>query len=326
MKDIAAELNVSVVTVSKVLRNHSDISAATRERVLQRMKELDYRPNLAARTLVTGRTFMIGLVVPDLVHPFFAEIARTLSQTIRAKGYNLVIASSEADPELERQEIESLMARQVDALVLASAQTGSLTLRHRTPVVLIDRKISGFPANFVGVNDERVGYLATRHLIDMGYRRIAHIHGPELSPGIQRFEGYGRALLEAGRPIVREYIVNSGEHDREGHEAMKTLLALDPLPDAVFAFNDPVAIGALKAILQAGLRVPEDIALIGVGNFRHADLLRVPLSTVDQANTAIGEQAAKLVLKLIESKTQLAPKSILLDPVLVIRESSRRQG
>lgn len=323
MKDIAAELNVSVVTVSKVLRNHSDISAATRERVLQRMKELDYRPNLAARTLVTGRTFMVGLVVPDLVNPFFGEIARTLSQTIRPKGYNLVIASSESDPELERQEIESLMARQVDALVLASAETSPITFTHRTPVVLIDRKIQGVTANFVGVNDEKVGYIATRHLIDMGYQRIAHIHGPELSPGIQRFEGYRRALKEAGRPVVPEYVVSSGEHDREGCESMQKLLALNPLPDAVFGFNDPVTIGALKAILQAGLRVPQDIALIGVGNFRHADLLRVPLSTVDQANTAIAEQAAKLVLKLIESKTQPAPKSILLDPALVIRESTK---
>jgi LacI family transcriptional regulator, galactose operon repressor len=324
MKDIAAELNVSVVTVSKVLRNHSDISIATRERVLQRMKELDYRPNLAARTLVTGRTFMIGLIVPDLVHPFFGEIARTLSQAIRAKGYNLVIASSEGDAELERHEIDSLTARQVDALVLASAQTGDVTFNYRTPIVLIDRQISGIAANFVGVNDEKVGYLATRHLIDCGYQRIAHIHGPALSPGRQRFEGYRRALAEEGRPFLPEYVVDSGEKDIEGLDAMNQLLAVHPRPDAVFAFNDPVAISALKAVFQAGLRVPHDVALIGAGNFRHADLLRVPLSTVDQANTAIGEQAAKLVLKVIESKTKVAPKSILLDPALIIRESSRR--
>ena len=326
MKDIAAELNVSVVTVSKVLRNHTDISAATRERVLQRMKELDYRPNLAARTLVTGRTFMIGLIVPDLVHPFFAEIARTLSRKIRERGYNLVIASSEGDPELERHEIDSLMARQVDALVLASAQTGSITFPHRTPVVLIDRKIEGLAANFVGVNDEKVGYLATRHLIDAGYLRIAHIHGPELSPGILRFAGYQRALAEAGRAAPAEYIVTGSEDDLGGYEPMSRLLALNPRPDAVFGFNDPVTIGALKAILQSGLRVPQDVALIGVGNFRHADLLRVPLSTVDQANTAIGEQAAKLVLKLIESKTQFAPKSFLFEPSLIVRESSQRRG
>jgi LacI family transcriptional regulator len=324
MKDIAAELNVSVVTVSKVLRNHSDISTATRERVLQRMKELDYRPNLAARTLVTGRTFMVGFIVPDLVHPFFGEIARVLSQAIRAKGYNLVIASSEGDPELERHEIDSLTARQVDALVLASAQPGDIELKYRTPIVLIDRQLSGISANFVGVNDEKVGYLATRHLIDAGYQRIAHIHGPALSPGRQRFDGYRRALAEAGRALVPEYIVNSGETDLEGFEAMAQLLAVHPRPDAVFAFNDPVAISAMKAIFQAGLRIPQDVALIGAGNFRHADLLRVPLSTVDQANTAIGEQAAKIVLKVIESKTKSAPKSILLDPALIIRESSKK--
>jgi LacI family transcriptional regulator len=326
MKDIAADLNVSVVTVSKVLRNHSDISTATRERVMQRMKELNYQPNLAARTLVTGRTFMIGLVVPDLVHPFFAEIARTLSQNIRAHGYSLVIASSESDPELERQEIDSLMARQVDALVIASARTSMESVGHRTPIVLIDRKIAGVDANFVGVNDERVGYLATRHLIESGYQRIAHIHGPELSPGVQRYKGYCRALSESGRPVLPECVVYGDEGDAAGCEAMQQLLTLRPRPDAVFGFNDPAAIGALKAALQAGLRVPQDVALIGVGNFRHADLLRVPLSTVDQANTAIGEQAAKLVLKLIESKTQPPPKNILLEPVLIVRESSQPQN
>ncbi len=326
MKDIAAELNVSVVTVSKVLRNHSDISAATRERVLRRMKELDYRPNLAARTLVTGRTFMIGLIVPDLVHPFFAEIARTLSQRIRPKGYNLVIASSEGDAELERHEIESLLARQVDAIVLASTQTRPMALAGRTPMVLIDRQIAGLASNFVGVNDEKVGYIATRHLIETGYTRIAHIQGPALSPGLQRYAGYRKALAESRRPVDPAYVVQSDEHDSEGFDAMQKLLALNPRPDAVFAFNDPIAIGALKAILGAGLRVPQDIALIGAGNFRHADLLRVPLSTVDQANTAIGEQAAKLVLKLIEAKSQPAPKSILLEPSLVLRDSSRPPG
>jgi LacI family transcriptional regulator len=329
MKDIARDLNVSVVTVSKVLRNHSDISAATRERVLQRMKELNYRPNLAARTLVTGRTFMIGLVVPDLVHPFFAEIARTLSHKIREKGYSLVIASSEGDPELERQEIDVLMARQIDALVLASTQTSIEGVERRIPFVLIDRKVAGANANFVGVNDEMVGYLATKHLIQNGYQRIAHIRGPELSPGILRYEGYCKALAEAGRPVVPEHVVKGegGDADDEGggFRAMQKLLAADPRPDAVFGFNDPSAIGALKALHAAGVQVPREMAMIGAGNFRHADLLRVPLSTVDQCNTAIGEQAAKLLLKLIDAKSQAEPKSILLEPSLVIRESTQLQ-
>jgi LacI family transcriptional regulator len=329
MKDIAEDLNVSVVTVSKVLRNHSDISESTRERVLQRMKELNYRPNLAARTLVTGRTFMIGLVVPDLVHPFFAEIARTLSRKIREKGYSLVIASSDGDPDLECQEIDGLMARQIDGLVLASIRTSIDAVERKIPLVLIDRKPSGMNANFVGVNDEMVGYLATKHLIENGYERIAHIRGSELSPGILRLAGYRRALLEAGRSIDPELIVHAGEGEADwegsGFLAMQQLLALETRPDAVFGFNDPSAIGALKALQAAGVQVPREIAMIGAGNFRHADLFRVPLSTVDQCNTAIGEKAALLLLELLETKSHLEPRSVLLQPLLVARESTKLQ-
>jgi LacI family transcriptional regulator len=330
MKDIAEDLNVSVVTVSKVLRNHSDISEGTRERVLRRMKELNYRPNLAARTLVTGRTYMVGLVVPDLVHPFFAEIARTLSRTIREKGYSLVIASSEGDAELERQEIDVLLARQIDALVLASTRSSFELVDRRTPCVLIDRKPEAMKANFVGVDDLMVGVLATRHLIENGFRRIGHIRGPELSPGNLRFEGYRKALAEADLPLIPELVVEGkGREDDDeggGYRAMEKLLTATPRPDAVFAFNDPSAIGALKALKAARVEVPREIAMIGAGNFRHADLFRVPLTTVDQCNTAIGEQAALLTLKLLEAKSTPQPRSILLEPLLVIRESTKFQN
>src|SRR5689334_17634778 len=125
MKDIAKDLDLSIVTISKVLRDHPDISEETRERVLKRMKEVNYRPNLAARALVTGRTYSIGLVVPDLIHPFFGEVAKGMSGVLRKKGYNLVISSSEEEPELERQEVDQLLARRVDALIIASTQTSA---------------------------------------------------------------------------------------------------------------------------------------------------------------------------------------------------------
>src|SRR5260370_28764113 len=198
MKDIAKDLNVSVVTVSKVLRNHSDISPAMKQRVLQRMKELNYQPNWTARSLVTGKTFMIGLIVPHLVHPFFAEVAKGLSKVIREKGYSLVISSSEEDPELEIQEIDMPLARQVDALVIASAQhTGEMFQRiqdRKTPFVLVDRQLPGLSANYVGVDDQQIGRLATEHLIASGYRRIAHIRGPEISTGEARFHGHHKAM------------------------------------------------------------------------------------------------------------------------------------
>lgn len=332
MKDIAKDLGVSIVTVSKVLRNHSDISRETRERVLKRMKELHYQPNLAARALVTGRTHSVGLIVPDIVHPFFGEVAKGISRILRKKDYSLVISSSEEDPELERQEIEQLLARRVDALVVASTQWTVESFRNieerKRPYVLIDRRFAGLHANFVGVDDEAVGMIATEHLISVGCRRIAHIRGPEVSTAGGRVDGYMHALARHGLSPIEGYVVvgRTGDDaaDVSGYEAMRTLLRLDPRPDGVFCYNDPVAMGALKAILECGLRVPDDVAVIGCGNVRYAALLRVPLSSVDQDSTAIGERAAKMALGLIEAKTAVRPKAILLKPKLVLRASSAR--
>jgi LacI family transcriptional regulator len=333
MKDIARDLGVSVVTVSKVLRNHSDISEETRARVLRRIKELNYRPNLAARALVTGRTYTVGLIVPDLVHPFFAEVAKGLSRVLRKKGYSVVISSSEEDVELEQQEIEQLVARRVDALFLALGQTSPEALQRvveqQIPYVLLDRTIPGVDANFVGVDDQEAGRLAVEHLAEQGCRRIAHIRGPEVSTAVGRLEGYRRALAGRGVDAPASYVVR-GTHgddaaDLSGYESMRQLLRASPRPDAVFCYNDPMAMGAMKAILEAGLDVPGDIAVVGCGNVTYAGLLRIPLSSIDQSSAAIGERAARLALSLIESKTDPKPKSILLTPTLVVRDSSRKR-
>jgi len=194
MEDIADDLGVSVVTVSKVLRNHPDIAEGTRRRVLKSMRELNYQPNFAARALVTGRTYTIGLVVPNLLHPFFAEIAKAISLEARNHGYSLFISSSDEDPELEEQEIKQLLARRVDVILIASAQWSIECFRmieeNKTPYVLIDRRFQGLNANFVGVDDEAVGMIGTSHLIEQGCKCIAHIRGPEVSTGVGRLEGY----------------------------------------------------------------------------------------------------------------------------------------
>jgi LacI family transcriptional regulator len=333
MKDIAQELNVSVVTVSKVLRNHGDISQETRERVLKKMKELNYQPNLAARTLVTGRTYSIGLVVPDLVHPFFAEVAKGISHQVRPRGYSLMISSSEEDPALERQEVEFLLGRPVDALILASAsltpESFHLCEERRTPCVLVDRRFPDLKADYVGVDDREVGLVATRHLIESGCRRIGHIRGGDVSPGLGRLRGYREALEEAGLPFLPERVCaarsSDDSPDISGYHAMKNLLHLDVPPDGVFCFNDPTAGGAMKAILDAGLRIPDDIALVGAGNVAYAELLRVPLTSVDQNSQAIGDKAARVVLKLIGTKEPQRPRSLILTPKLIVRESSRRK-
>ena len=332
MKDVAKELNLSVVTISKVLRGHTDISPATRDRVLRRVRELGYRPNLAARSLVTGRTYMVGVVVPDLKHPFFAEIAGGVGSRIRRKGYRMVIASSEEDPNLEIEAIESFLAHQVDGLIVASTLTEAhrdVFLRIETqnvPYILVDRKIAGLRADFIGVDDEAIGVMATEHLINSGRRRIAHIRGPENSTGTERFRGYLKAMAGHGLTVTHNYVMTVDHPDISGEEGgfqrMQQLLSADPRPDAVFCNNDLIAIGALRSILNHRLRVPDDIALIGVSNLSHLDLLKLPLTSIDQSAGLIGDRAANILLRRMESGPKARPARILLPHKLVIRDSS----
>jgi LacI family transcriptional regulator len=331
MKDIADDLGVSLMTVSKALRNHSDISEKTRDRVLKRMRELNYQPDWIARSMVTGRTYLVGLVLPDLMHSFFAEVAKGVARKLQPLGYQVVISDTEEDSDVEQRQVNVLVNRKVDGLIIASAQhNGQLELfkmldRNKIPYVLIDRVLPGTESkNYVGVRDDELGALATEHLLEQGCQRVAHIRGPAVATGSGRLRGYKRALLKRGIAPRAEYIVSGQYGDNTGYEAMKSLLKLNPKPDGVFCYNDPVAAGAIKAILEAGMRVPGDIAVIGAGNVHYSDLLRVPLSTVDQSSTLIGETAADLLAKCMESKRPPAPSHIFIPPVLVARDSSRR--
>jgi LacI family transcriptional regulator len=328
MLDIAKGLNVSVVTVSKVLRNKGKISAATRKRVLKRAKELNYQTNWIARSLVMRKTFTIGLLLPDFTHPFFAEIAKAVAETVRPHGYHVIISYFEEDPELERNEADSLMARQVDGLIAASAQSNSGLfegiLERKVPVVLIDRPIAGVEASFVGVDNEAIGKLATNHLIAQGCKRIAHLRGPKIGIAAARMAGYRHALQKHDLPVVSKYIVGARYVDSSGYSAMKKLLQADPVPDGVFCYNDPVAIGAIKAISEAGLKIPDDIAVVGAGNVHYSDVLAVPLTTVDQGTVQIGRQAAQLLMEQIGAKRRPRTRKILITPKLVVRQSTAR--
>ena len=330
MKDIARDLGVSAVTVSKVLRNHRDIGPETRERVLQRIKELNYQPNQNARALATGRTHLVGLIVPDLLHQFFAQLTKGVSRTLRKQGYGLIMASSEENPEFEKQEIDQMLARHVDALIIASAQKTPeafkrITARH-VPYVLVDRKPKGLSANFIGTDNLKAGTLATEHLISKGCRRIAHIGGDYLSTASDRLAGYRAALQAHGFEVPPKYIFLRSKLDdaavATGYSAMQALLKLKPRPDGVFCFSDPIATGAMQAILEHGLRIPEDVAIIGCGNVLYASALRVPLSSVNQESETMGERAAKMVLELVSADGKIEPREVSLRPEVVPRASS----
>ena len=328
LKDIAADLGVSTVTVSKVLRGGLDIGERTRARVLKRMAELNYQPNMQARGLASGRSFAVGLVVPDLVHPFFGEFARALAGALRPSGLALVLASSEEDPEIERQEIRTLVNRGVDVLVVATCQRSEVAefaTRKGLPLLLIDRNVPRLAADFVGSDNVLVGELATRHLIGLGRRRLAHIGGQGTTPSTDRLQGFRNALSVAGIRLPKSYLVTRERFeesgDAAGYRAMQELLAQKQRPDAVFCYNDLSAIGAMQAALQAGLSIPGDIAFAGCGNLRYAPYLKVPLTSVDQSVERMGEAAARRALAL-SIKPQDAPQTALVEPRLIVRQSS----
>src|SRR5690349_1657962 len=332
MKRIAGELGVSITTVSKVLNNREDIGHATRARVLAKVAELGYQPNAVARSLTLRRTHTLGIVIPDLMHSFFVEIVAGIEAHANLRGYGLLLCSSNEDPAKERQELDMLRQRQVDGIVLGSANASgnSDLLQQLTSlsigIVMIDRDDHpDVRCDRVVTNDEEVGRLATDHLIDQGRRAIAHIAGPSIVHAKRRADGYRAALKTRDIKVRPEWIVRGGIKEADGYKAMKKLLAMRPRVDAVFAANDPGAIGAMKAIWDAGLNVPDDIAIVGAGDITFGDLLRVPLTTVSWSREDQGRAAAELLLDRLGDESDARPKRVVIPPHLVVRRSSGGQ-
>jgi len=329
MKRIAGELGVSITTVSKVLNNRADISEATRSRVLAKVEELGYKRNAVARSLSLRRSHTLGIVIPDLMHSFFVEIIAGIEPVASTRGYGLLLCSSSENPEKEQSELEMLRSRQVDGIVLASAHGSGITgllqqlTKQGTTLVMIDRDDHpSVKCHRVLTDDERVGHLATDHLLDLGRRAIAHIGGPAIAHAKRREKGWRDALRARGIKPADEWIVRGGFMESEGYQAMKRLLEVRPKVDAVFAANDPSAIGAMKAIWEAGLRVPDDIAVVGVGDIALGDLLRVPLTTVGWSRTDQGRHAAELMLNSLDEDNDAEPQRIIIPPRLIARASS----
>jgi LacI family transcriptional regulator len=264
------------------------------------------------------------------VHTFFAEFAKGLGAGLRRRSYQLILASAEEEPDLERQEIDNLLARGVDALLIASCQTTpsglQSLLNSKTPYVLIDRVLPKLNAHFIGTDDVAAGRMATEHLLALGRRRIAHIGGELLSTSVGRLDGYKKALSEWRIPFRQELVVLHARLEEAGDQvgacATSDLLKLKRRPDAVFCYNDLTAVGVIRHLLTNGLRVPQDVAVIGCGNLRLSEYLEVPLSSIDQSTRQQGEEAAELALSLIHGNMQTSSKNWLVAPQLIARAST----
>lgn len=327
LKDIARELGVSIVTVSRAVHGRPDVSPETRKAVLDLAARMRYRPNSVARSLVTRRSNVWGLIVPDLMHSFFVEISQGVESVAAQHNIHIIIVNSHEDVEKERSEILALIERKVDGLIVASCQPSygesnlDILEDEHVPFVLVDRYLGERSWNYVLCDNERVGYLATEHLINLGHKAIAHIYCPGLPISNLRLAGYRHALKDRGIRLQSELERPGGVTQEAGYHAMKSLLALKPAPTAVFAFNDPVAIGIMEAAFDSGLSVPADLAVVGAGNIAHGNMLKVALTTVEQRPFESGQKAAEVLLGAIGKEAILDPATLIMEPQLIVRES-----
>src|SRR5919206_1236215 len=259
LADIARELGVSKMTVSRAINDHPLINAETRARVLEVARRLNYQPNQHARALATNRSHLIGVVVPDLMHSYFAEIYRGVESEARPLGYRNLICNTDEDAAKEVDETEALLPR-IDGLIVPSSLPPGKAgfyrriIKNGAKVVLIDRRLEGLRCPVVTTDDVQVGTLATEHLIALGHKRIGHLRGTAASTAAGRFEGYRRALEKHRLPFDQALVRDCGFTEREGYEATRAWLASGGVPPAVFAVNDPTAIGAMQALAAANLR------------------------------------------------------------------------
>jgi LacI family transcriptional regulator len=262
------------------------------------------------------------------MHSYFAEICRGVEAVARPLGYRNLICNTDEDAAKELDETEALLPR-TDGLIVASSlpprKVGFYrrVIKEGAKVVLIDRRLGGLGCPVVTTDDVQVGMLATEHLVGLGHRRIGHLRGTAASTAEGRFEGYRRALEKHGLASDETLVRDCGFTEREGYEATREWLAEGSVPGAIFAVNDPTAIGAMQALEEAGLRVGLDVALVGGGNIHYADMLRIPLTTVSWSRSEMGQQAARLLIQLIEGGAPPRKKQqIVLPPELIVRDSS----
>jgi len=328
LKDISARAGVSVMTVSKVMRDAPDISAATKARVRLLAQELGYVPNRAAQGLRNRTTQLFGLVISAATNPIFARVLMAIEEQAHELGYDVILAHSLNIPEREESVIRRLLARRVDGLFLtpvyrldSTAPIYEELLRRGTPTVLLGHR-APFCNQFANVetDDVAASQAATQHLIELGHKRIAYFAGPPATPSSQeRLEGYRRALREADIEIDDSLVFSAGGTIEEGETAALQMLNEAPKATAVQAVNDLVAIGAAIVFLNQGLRIPADLSLVGFGNVLTSEYFRVPLTTIRQPKLRLGVAAMDSMLKLLRGER---PDAKRLAAEIVVRQST----
>lgn len=326
IKDIAKALDVSIATVSRALSGSHEIHPLTKEKVLAKAKELRYKPNIQARNLLKKRSNLIGVVVPEFITFFFPEIIIGIQEVVNKLGYQVLITQSNESSSLESRNVKMLEESMVEGLIVSVAKNSrnidlyQRLIKERMPIVFVNRIIPELEANQVVIDDRKWAFKVTEHLIKCGYRKIAHLAGNEhLSVTKERMQGYLNALASYDIPVNDNLIMYIGIQQDKAKIGIDYLMSLRERPDAIFAVNDPVAVGCMLELKERGMSIPEDVAVAG---FSESPIGRIiELTSVFQPTFEIGKKAAELLLKQINNY-EAPVKTIILDAKLNIRNST----
>ena len=327
MQDVAKRAGVSAMTVSRVVNGREGVDSETQRRVEETIRALDFVPNRIARGLVSQKTQTIGLIVPDVVNPFFAPVVRGAESAARKAGYRVLLCNSEGDLRLEREYIDDLVAHRVEGLLLAPASDRSRSsilslLRGGFPLVLIDRTLPNADCDLIVSDSANGARRLVEHLIAVGHREIAHVTDAEdTSTGRERLRGYREALEAAGIPFQSELVIQTTVDRIGGYRAAQEILARVPLPTAVFTVNNMTAVGTMEALRERGLSVPKDMGLVCFDDVEHLAVLSPFLTVIDQPAETFGSLGAQLLLERMSGKASSRPRRIVLQTDLIVRES-----
>lgn len=327
IKDVAKYAGVSTTTVSHVINKTRFVAEDTTKAVWDAVQALNYSPSAVARSLKVNTTKSIGMIITTSEAPFFAEIVLAVEEYCYRQGYSLFLCNTQNNPEKIQNHLDMLIKKRVDGiLVMCSEYTEkSLALFNGTnvPMVVMDWGTHDGKSDRILDNSFEGGYLATKHLIENGHKKIGVIAGKlEKTTARTRFEGFLKAMNEANLPIEQKWIVEGDFEPEDGYECMNNLFRLDELPTAIFCFNDVMALGAISAITERGLSVPNDISIIGYDNIHNSRFYAPPLTTVHQSKSRLGTKALDLLLERIKKEeTASLPQTLEFHPELVKRHS-----
>lgn len=323
-QDIARRLNLTKVSVSKALRDHPDISQATKDLVKATALEMGYTPNILARNLAEGRSRTIGVVVPKIAHNFFSTIIESIYDVAYEQGYDVILTVSQENHENEIKHLQTLLSMRVDGILLSvskqsrNAQIFEMIRNKNVPLVFFDRELPGLGFSSVTCDDEGGAYMATQHLLEKGHKQIAHIAGYSTTNiGAKRLQGYTRAMSKAGIKVSPDWIVEGGFSEQDGYDGFRAIASKGSLPDAIFAVTYPVALGVQNAAREQGVNVPRDLDIICFGSNEVAQFVNLNISYIHQPAEDLGRQAANILFQEMQFPDIAEEKHVILDTELI---------